>query len=162
MLNRLSTSPEAWYQTLGRLHPAVVHFPIALLVVAGGLEFCRILIRKKSASPTAVVCLAIGTLASILAVVLGLLDAHYTNMDDVSTHQWLGIATAAAATVVLILAIFNRPERANRAYRVGLLICALLVSITGYYGGELTYGHGYLTDLIWTAPAASQPADAAP
>jgi uncharacterized membrane protein len=162
MLDPLAASADAWFQTLGRMHPAVVHFPIALLVVAGGTEFWRVLSRKRPASPTAVICLTIGTLASIVAVVLGLVDARYTNMDDVSIHQWLGIATAALATIVLVLSFWNRPDRANPAYRAGVLICAMLVSITGYYGGELTYGQGYLTDLIWAPPATSQPTDAAP
>jgi uncharacterized membrane protein len=162
MLNRLSSSPEAWFQTLGRLHPATVHFPIALLVVAGGIEFWRTLKRKRAASPTAVVCLVIGTIASIIAVVLGLVDAHYTNMDDVSTHQWLGITTAVVASVVLALALWNRPERANPGYRAGVIICAILVSITGYYGGELTYGQGYLTDIIWAPAATSQSVDSTP
>lgn len=164
MLEILAVSADAWYQTLGRLHPAVVHFPIALLVVAGLLEFWRIIIRKRAASPTAVVCLAIGAIASIIAVILGLLDEHYVAMDDTAIHQWLGIATAVLCVLVLIFAIWNRPERANPVYRIGLIIAAVLVSATGYYGGELTYGQGYLTELVWpasssTTPASTQPAD---
>ena len=142
---------ERVMETLGRLHPAVVHFPIALFIVAAGIEFCNLLRRKAPASPTAVICLVIGAIASIVAVILGLLDAHYTGMDDVATHQWLGIATAALAIVILICAIWNRPERANPIYRGGLFLAAVLVAVTGYYGGELTYGQGYLTELLWPA-----------
>ena len=37
----------AWLQTLGRFHVAIVHFPIALLLVAGMVEAWRALRRKK-------------------------------------------------------------------------------------------------------------------
>lgn len=159
MLDPLAASAAAWFETLGRLHPATVHFPIALLVVAGGIEFWNILRRRKPASPTALVCLCIGAVAAIISVIFGLIDAHFTNMDDVSTHQWLGIATAIFSCIVLTLALFNRPEKANPVYRTGVILCALLVSITGYYGGELTYGEGYLTNILFPPPASTQPAD---
>jgi uncharacterized membrane protein len=162
MLEPLAATGAAWLETIGRLHPAVVHFPIALLVVAGGLEFWRLIRRQRASSPTAFLCLVIGTIASIVAVILGLIDAKYTNMQDVSTHQWLGIATAVAACVILTLGLWNRTDKVNPVYRVGVIALALLVGATGYYGGELTYGQGYLTELVWPPPASTQPADSMP
>lgn len=156
-MNFLAVNWQPWFQTLGRLHPAVVHFPIALLIVAGLIELWQMIRRRPGASPTAVVCLVLGAISAVVAVALGLIHAHYTGMDGVNTHKWLGVSTAAVAVIVLISLKWNRPGKANPVYRTGVLLCIFLVSATGYFGGDLTYGSGYLTELLWPAPPSSTP-----
>ena len=162
-------SSPAWLQTLGRFHVAVVHFPIALLLVAGGVELWRALRRKRQPSPTAVACLVIGGVTAILSSVLGWVHKGHTSHgaegNALALHQWLGVAAAALALVALgAFAWCGREPKAwekleqqwygrrLRLYRVVTIACAILVAATGHFGGNLTHGEGYLTELL-TAPA---------
>src|SRR2546422_514178 len=57
---RVRFSGKFW-QLFGKLHVVVVHFPIALIMIAGIIELFRI--RKQSApSDAAYICLAIGAM----------------------------------------------------------------------------------------------------
>ena len=46
-----------WWLFAGKLHPVVVHFPIALLIVAAILEFVRLRRGESRPSRVAVACL---------------------------------------------------------------------------------------------------------
>src|SRR5688572_4188479 len=157
----------AWMQTLGRFHVAVVHFPIALLLVAGVVELWRSLRRNRQPSPTAVACLVIGGVTAVISSALGWIHKDFTSQRGtaLTLHLWLGIAAAATALVALaaFAAIGSEPKpwekveqtwygRRVRMYRFVTLACAVLVAATGHFGGTLTHGEGYLTELI-TSPA---------
>ena len=70
----------AWLQTLGRFHVAIVHFPIALLLLAGMVEMWRALRRNTQPSPTAVACLVIGGVTAVLSSVLGWIHKGNTSL----------------------------------------------------------------------------------
>jgi mono/diheme cytochrome c family protein len=148
---------------LGRLHVVFVHFPIALLLVAALVEAWRIVRRTPGASPTAVVCLAIGAASAVLAAVMGWY--HKQSLPDsrsLTAHQWLGMATAAVAILPLMLVGFQRWPKALVGYRAAVMLCAVLTGITGHLGGALTHGDGYLTELFWEAEKSTDLASAPP
>src|SRR4051794_41751657 len=90
-------------QTLGRFHVVIVHFPIALLLVAGLLELWRAFKREEKPSPTALMCLVVGGVAAVVSSGLGWIHKSYFGSDGgVSIHQWLGIATAASAIAAVV------------------------------------------------------------
>ncbi len=151
----------------GRLHPMLVHFPIALLVVAALLEMLRRKGREKPARG-AYACLAIAAAAGLLAALTGWLNAalepHGRSLASTLTnHRWLGVGTASAALVAFLFATMQRFGWAGAAvpYRVTLLLAALLVLPTGHLGGTLVFGKDYLTEVLGKAPrpvAAPPPA----
>src|SRR5256885_157855 len=61
------------WQLAGRLHVVVVHFPIALILLAGMMELTRF--RKPRMSDAAYLCLMLGALAAVVAAALGWIDA---------------------------------------------------------------------------------------
>ena len=146
----LSVLAQNWLQTLGRLHVVVVHFPIALLLIAGVIEGWRAIRRAEKPSPTALMCVVVGGIFAILASGLGWIHKWYFDGGtDVQIHQWLGIAAAGTAlAAILVLGLPNR-RRAVQAYRWVTMLCALLVALAGHFGGDLTHGDGYLTALIF-------------
>src|SRR5215212_4350810 len=100
-------SSSAWLQTLGRFHVAIVHFPIALLLVAGTLELWRSLRRSKTASPTAIACLCIGAATAILSAWMGWVHKGFSSVGGehstaLFVHQWLGISGAIVAIGALL------------------------------------------------------------
>src|SRR5437763_14761139 len=103
-----AASGSPWLQTLGRLHVVTVHFPIALLVLAGLIE----LTRRRSAKPSAmaVSCLALGAAGAIVASTLGTIPRGCSDFTGDSTviasrHQSPGSSTAAVATAALFVAL---------------------------------------------------------
>ena len=160
-VDKNSSSPETFFDrafgAIGYFHPAVVHFPIALLVFGGaaaGLSF----FTGSRAQSIAFYCLLWGSLSAVLASILGwsfAAEKGYARWDfipDASSladtqllfrHRWTGIAVAVLSVITLCLAIIARkyPNRPIRhIWKLGMLILAVLVSITGHQGGELVYG----------------------
>src|SRR5690349_21433011 len=65
-----AAASTAWAQSFGRFHVVVVHFPIALLILAAVIELWA-MVRRKTPSPTAAVCAVFGTLGAIVASTSG-------------------------------------------------------------------------------------------
>lgn len=139
---------------VGRFHPMIVHFPIALLVLAGALEIGSSLVRPlrplRRATPTILIAGAASAIAAVIAGYLLSLDGEY---DDalLDRHKWLGIgvALAASATAVLSLAQRRRHARTLRVgYRGSLALTVGVLMVAGHMGGSLTHGPEYLTEYL--------------
>src|SRR3954454_14271320 len=158
-LGNILALSSAWEAKLGRTHVLIVHFPIALLMVGGAVEFWSALRRKASLSPVGVTCIILGAVSAALASAAGYVHAAFSSFGAESrttllAHQSFGIVTAGLALLALLPLIFHREARRSplRIYRAGAIAAALLVIVTGHFGGTLTHGSGYLTELIF-APA---------
>ncbi len=130
-----------WPKFLGRFHPISVHFPIALLTLAAVAELLGRWRREAHHLQTAWFLLAMGTLSCLPAAALGWIHAENTSHqgDDLFWHRWLGIAVVVLACFTLA---FGR--RAPKWRLPALLALALLVGITGHYGGYLSFGRDWL------------------
>lgn len=138
------SSRSPWRKWLGKLHPAVVHFPIALLVMA----LLADLMRQRAAARF---CLGFGTLGAAAAAGLGWLagESIVGKEELLFQHRWSGIAVAVLALITWIL--YRRRTREDGPsggdpgwVRWLLVALALLVSLAGHWGGELSWGEGYL------------------
>src|SRR5688572_18045077 len=147
-----------WLQTMGRMHVLVVHFPIALLLVAGMIELWRTIRRSPTHSPTAVACLILGALGGMVSVALGYVHQGFGNysgeqLATLRRHEWLGYITIGIAIACLLPLVVHRGKEERRTslrvYRYGAILCAALVAVTGHFGGTLTHGPGYLTELVF-------------
>lgn len=143
-------------QKLGRLHPVLVHFPIALLLCATGTELLSRLMRAnrgwlQGATRGSLWFAAFGALFTVGS---GWLNAAHEGFatGDTDTHRWLGVATAACA--VLALVVSEITERAGGRNGTGrsrfvlllvLLAGAVVVSLAGHTGGLLAYGKDYFS-----------------
>ncbi len=140
--------PPSWYG-LGRLHPVVVHFPIAFLTFAACLDLwspARPLLRGASR----LLWLA-GMWSGIPALLAGHLLSQTGSWEPVllARHRWAAVILLAAGIVGLALRAGRPSVRWRRVTAVPVL---LLVGWTGHGGGTLTHGPGYLTG--WWLPGA--------
>ncbi len=130
----------------GKFHPVVVHFPIALLMVAALGEVLAIL-GFGPGREAGRLLVPLAAVAAVAAVVLGLLSATYGGYGaGVFVHRLLGIITGvlAVATAVLQQVHLRRPGPGTLlAYRLCLLASAGLVGLTGHFGGILVYGEDH-------------------
>lgn len=134
-------SPTFWEALFSHPHNKVVHFPIALGIFA--FLFFLLALRWPDFRISAEVLVFFGFLASVVAVILGELQkSAFIGTEQESlmhTHERFGWATAIGFFVWLILMRW-KPTR-NWAWLVGLGI-ALLVSLTGFFGGQLAHTIG--------------------
>ena len=137
---------------LHKFHVLLVHFPIALAMAAVLGDILWAGIRKDFFRGAGFYCLLLAAVAAIPTVVTGdmHLDAKGYTGDFATlaeTHGNFGIASMC----VLIAAAGLRAIRKNQpkgwwlgAYVVLIAAVAVLIALTGYYGGDLSHGVGYL------------------
>ncbi len=129
---------------LKNLHPATVHFPVALFILAGLAELALALRpsdRLHAASP---VLVAGGAAGAILAAVVGWIHTGIWFGGDASmqTHRWLGTGLAVAGVPAAIVAFRTADNRIS--LRILLVLIAVAIALQGYLGGELAHGEGHL------------------
>jgi mono/diheme cytochrome c family protein/uncharacterized membrane protein len=141
--------PRGFFQKLilwlGKFHPATVHFPIALLAAAAVAQLVRV-VGGKPFDVVVRYCLWFGFLTAVPACVLGWCTGgfHLTDTSWIKmTHRWLGTSAVACAGLVLILSeMSQRPDRHRTRvwFRVMLVVAAVLVLATGFFGGAIDFG----------------------
>jgi uncharacterized membrane protein len=135
----------------GRLHPAVLHLPIGILMLAGLFELGRMVSKRgEGAGPG---MLFFGAASAVLAAVLGFLlwqgSAGDYNEELVERHLWGGIAVASLAILAFLAKLWTRGKSPWPA-RLTLFAAIGVMTISSHDGGTLTHGEGYLTEY---APA---------
>jgi uncharacterized membrane protein len=142
---------------LGRLHPAVVHFPIGLLTLAAILEGWQFLRGKRELHAATPACLVIGTVAALAASVLGWLLEETTGGggDVVELHKWVGLSATGVAILALLIWCKTQESSSKMVLRALLFGVATLVGATGYLGGELVFGANHLFKGLFDSGSAS-------
>ena len=136
---------------LGKWHPSVVHFPIALFVVAGLIEARSRVFRRPRMTEATRLLIGLGALSASAAVLLGWMAMGWTyGQDDGlhTAHQTLGSAIA-----VLALGAWWAHERwlttggrgAGVLYAVLLTTAVAAIGVNGFLGGALVRGLDHLT-----------------
>ncbi len=136
---------------LTHLHPMIVHFPIALLIVGFVCECVGIVFKKKLFTDSALLLLVIGALGAVAAFLSGkyagegLIEAG-TLKQAVETHEQaaeLSMWLAVAATIFrVVLAFLKRYSGPLRWISLALFFAVVLaIARTGFYGGELVFKH---------------------
>jgi len=137
----------------GRVHPALVHVPIAALPIALVAFLVWLGSGKRSFSNADAIPLLIGALAAVPTYLTGEQaeagQRFSNNMHEIVEHH------ESAGLVVMVLALTLaaiRIWRWNRltgawmwAYGVGLVTASAVVGITGYLGGKLVFGPDHLS-----------------
>ncbi len=152
------------------LHPAVIHFPIVLIVLGALASVIAVFWRKGYLPAFAAALLALGALGAWAAVATGesdgglvenlsaqvepLLEAH-----ENWAKRTLTAAVIAAVIAVGAAALFRFP-RAARGVSVAAAIAAGVASWTvyetGHRGGALVYQHGAGVNTSRAAPGAEK------
>lgn len=148
---------------LGRLHPSITHFPIALLIFAGFLELLTLGKFRHPIRPAIRLMVLAGAVAAILSALFGWLLAENqgTAGSTFDLHKQIGIATAVLSFGLLLF--LRKSESGSRpsqiiAYRSVLFVAGIGVGIAGHFGGSLVHGEDFLTEVLpWKA--TEQPTD---
>ncbi|HET7178766.1 MAG TPA: c-type cytochrome domain-containing protein, partial [Chryseosolibacter sp.] len=141
------------WQFFGRLHPMIVHFPIALLIIALMMEFFAWKGKTTEVRRSIHILLVVGAVSALVAVLFGLslkTQDQYSG-ELIVIHQWTGIATAVLATATAFLhriLVGSGKVFFLRWYRAALIFTVLAVTLAGHYGASLTHGADFLTAVL--------------
>jgi predicted heme/steroid binding protein/uncharacterized membrane protein len=135
-------------------HPMVVHFPIVFMYAATFFDILYMLTGEKALEITAYHCLAGGILFMPPSMLTGWftwwLNYMAKPMHAVTVKMrlsWVLLVVAAAAFAwrFCVPGVMDEAGAGRWVYIAMLLSLAPIVSVIGYYGGELTFptGKGY-------------------
>lgn len=120
-----------------RIHPIVVHFPIALFISALGMEVLSLVFKKENLHKSAWVNYVLGVIAAFFAILTAWIENEQIKHPVFYTHRMLGYLTFAISFAGLIVS-----RKSNVIFLTFLIIVAVLIAITGFYGGRLVYEYG--------------------
>lgn len=135
-----SESMGIWYH----LHGAITHFPIALAIVSFACDFLGAVSKKPSLRAAGFWTLLFAALASIPAIVTGLISANdYGTATSLYTHRNTSIAAGVLLLVLAGVRATRRDDLSRKsfvAYLVGVLFAAGAMGVTGWLGSLVVNG----------------------
>lgn len=130
-------------------HPAMVHFPLGLLMVTPLLEVAAILTGSSATEWAAYLTLAIGTISILAAIVTGYLtwwlNYEATDAGIIRIKRRLAciaFAFALSASLTRTFLVTDPLQITDWlviAYVLNIFVVAGLVGYTGFLGGKLTF-----------------------
>ncbi len=135
---------------LHTLHPAVVHFPVALLLCAVLAEGIWLWRKSELWRDMAFWLLLGGTLGAFAAALTGgwaedSLSMSKTLHEAVEQHETVGYILVWLYACLLVWKILRRQAMQtaeNRVFLGALLVASALLVYSGWLGGELVYEYG--------------------
>lgn len=153
-----------WLQPIGRMHPMILHFPIALLLLAFLLEFFRFRPELKTQSffhKFTRQLLLFAILTGLVTAIMGLFLAQEEGYSGqlLDWHKWSGAGMVFLASI--LYAFRNHRWYRERIAKVGIGITTLTLVLAGHFGASLTHGETFIFDPILASNSEPVPFDEA-
>lgn len=132
------------------IHPLVIHFPIALILVMVACDFIGLLAGKKSFISAANILSVFASLGAVVAVISGTLASESIWHNEAAhelmeTHETIGFIVLG---IIIVLTIFRLAVGKKIYGSLGWialiigLVGASFVTYTAFLGGEMVFDHG--------------------
>ena len=135
---------ERLFEWFGRLHPAIVHFPIAFFPAA---LVTAVVGRRRPAFSAPVQFLVVaGGIFAPIAALAGLIAGMSADPEPIlAYHRWLGVTIGIAGAGLGIWA-WRRPwEDRGAGMILALTIMTIAIAVQGFWGAILTHGMDHLS-----------------
>lgn len=150
---------HAWIEFLGLMHPLVLHFPLALLLVGAAAVVWNWFRGEEGIGEFAFHCIWIGAAMALVAAVTGwFLGEDEAGEKGLELHRWFGVGSAAAAVALTAMASLSRTDARPGLLgmtRILALVTALGIGFTGHLGGEMVWGESQVSGKFAKAVGAT-------
>jgi len=144
----LSLQEMALLTLIGRFHPLLIHFPIALAIAAAAAEAAATVTKSARWRTVAVGNVRAAAVFAVAAAIAGWrlsLSPIVEPSSILEWHRWLGTMAAAAIVVAACATpVIARGTRATWVYRAALFGAGALVAVAGHLGAALVWGADFL------------------
>jgi len=134
---------ERLYSWFGRLHPLIVHFPIAFFPAA---LFTAVVGRRRAAfsAPVQFLVVAGGIFAPIAAVAGWFAGLSADPEPILAYHRWLGVTIGIAGAGLGVWA-WRRPwEDRGAGMILALTLMTIAIAVQGFLGAGVTHGMDHM------------------
>jgi uncharacterized membrane protein len=134
-----------WMQSIGRLHPLVLHFPLVVLML---YALWVLVVDKKDSlrwnEGLAETLFLIGTFSAVIAAFSGFVLSKEDGYDGNTLlwHKWLGIGISIGSLIWFGLRKYFSPWKISSKILASTFLVVLLIG--GHLGGNLTHGEDFL------------------
>ncbi|WP_370871250.1 DUF1549 domain-containing protein [Algoriphagus sp.] len=140
-------------QLFGRLHPMMVHFPIALILAAVVMELFTLGKFRHSFRSGIRFLVIIGTISALFAALMGWFLAENEGLtgSTLDLHRIVGVVSAGFSVLLLVLlrkSELNPSASSIKTYRFFLFLTGIGIGLAGHFGAALTHGEDYLTEVL--------------
>jgi predicted heme/steroid binding protein/uncharacterized membrane protein len=123
-------------------HPMVVHFPIALFMASSLFVLLYLIFKNPSFENTSFYLLILGAIASPFAMATGLFTWWVNYRLKLNLFVKRKIQFSILLLIFEVILAFwgcSQAHLSNPIYFIMMVILAPIVSILGYYGGQMTF-----------------------
>ena len=132
---------------IGRLHPLLIHFPIALTIAAAAAEATALHTRDERWRHLAVWNIRAAAAFAVLATMAGwrLALDELGRTTTLEWHRWSGtVAAGVMLASALATSRIDRRPSLIRIYRMALFGAGALVTVAAHLGAVLVWGADFL------------------
>lgn len=132
-------------QSVGRLHPMLLHLPIGLFIVFVCIWLSRaILGEPHTIKNISRFVLYLTSLSTVITALLGLFLSTEEGYDSslLQLHQWGGVGLSLG--VFALMEWFERIEIADWRFNTALISGLVVLSLTGHWGASITHGEDFV------------------
>ena len=135
------------------IHPIVVHFVIAMALIAVVFDFIGIFAKKPNLFEVSFLNLIVATIAIFIAIIFGQVEAGLANpygysRDILNYHSSIGWSLAAILSIITAWRYVDRqsnPKSLSNAFLIIDIFLAFLVFLQVYLGDMLVWVYGLHT-----------------
>jgi uncharacterized membrane protein/mono/diheme cytochrome c family protein len=140
--NKVSLPPSL--QSVGRMHPLLLHLPIGLIVISFILWLGKKNIEPASFQKIFILVLQVTAFTAALTALMGFFLSREGGYDEniLQKHKVLGITTAILS-YTLLLVYKSFPEK-NFAFGATITLSLAAMIVGSHFGSNLTHGEGFV------------------
>ena len=132
-----------WVQPLGRMHPLVLHFPVAFIVLLVVLNLFKKQLEPAAFKKINFALLLLTSFTTVLATLMGLLlSLEGYDSELLTLHKWVGVALCFV--IYALVWCYSYPK----VFQVLLYVGLIGVMVGGHFGAGLTHGTNFLMEPI--------------
>ncbi len=131
-----------WLQPLGRMHPLILHFPIAFIVLLVILSVFKNQIDSNTFKKINRFLVLFTAFTTVLATLMGLflsLEGDSTSL--LTLHKWIGVTISFLVYGLVYI-------KKENVFKAVLYIGFIGVIFAGHYGAGLTHGTNFITEPL--------------